>query len=215
MPVMEAHDLNSNDNFIAGWYLDDLSICDRLIEFHRNSPDKREGQMAFGSGSGATVDQASKDSLDVTLPPSELAKSYIAMLNRVGQQYVAKYPWSAKLVPWAVIEPIGIQYYKPKGGYKIWHFERDNSSDQIARRHLAFMTYLNDVNDGGGTEFFHQRIRVDARKGLTLIWPAEWNFTHRGVVSPTEDKYIVTGWFSTYTKEQFDRLRPTLGLRAN
>lgn len=168
----------------------------------------------MSGGDGATVDKEAKDSTDVALPPSALANRYVRMLNRVAEQYVAKYPWSGRLVPWGVLEPIGIQRYAPGGGYKIWHFERDNSSDQIARRHLAFMTYLNDVEEGGGTEFLHQELTINAEIGLTLIWPAEWNFTHRGVVSHTEEKYIITGWFSTYTKEQFARMRqrskPTL-----
>jgi len=33
---------------------------------------------------------------------------------------------------------------------------------------------------------------------LTLIWPTDWTFTHRGVPSLTEEKYIVTGWFNFY-----------------
>jgi hypothetical protein len=33
------------------------------------------------------------------------------------------------------------------------------------------------------------------RKGLTLIWPAIWTHPHRGVVSPTQTKYIATGWW--------------------
>jgi len=37
---------------------------------------------------------------------------------------------------------------------------------------------------------------VQPRKGLTLIWPADWTHHHRGVVSPTQEKYIITGWFS-------------------
>jgi prolyl 4-hydroxylase len=203
------HEINSADNFIGGWYVDDTSICDSLIRFHKDSPEKREGVM--GGGNGAEVDKAAKDSIDVTLPPSELSRSYMSVLSRAAEQYVAKYPWSGKLVPWSVLEPIGIQRYRPGGGYKIWHFERDNSNDQIARRHLAFMTYLNDVEDGGGTEFFHQKVTINAEKGLTLIWPAEWNFTHRGVVSHTEEKYIVTGWFSTYTRAQFESMRRRAG----
>jgi hypothetical protein len=205
MATLKPHKLNSSNNFIAGWYLDDASICDSLIEFHRNSPEKREG--LFAGKDGATVDKDSKDSIDVTLPTSELGKRYVQALHRVADQYIAKYPWSARLVPWGVVEPIGIQQYKPDGGYKVWHFERDNSNDEIARRHLAFMTYLNDVEDGGGTEFFHQELTVRAKKGLTLIWPAEWNFTHRGEISHTEEKFIITGWFSTYTKEQFKRIQ--------
>jgi hypothetical protein len=41
------------------------------------------------------------------------------------------------------------------------------------------MTYLNAVEDGGGTEFFHQNLVVQPRKGLTLVWPADWTFMHR------------------------------------
>jgi prolyl 4-hydroxylase len=206
---LKPNKINSLKNFVAGWYLDDTSICDALIEYHENSPEKRRGLMM--GDDGGTVDKESKDSIDVTLPPSELAKRYVEMLNVAAKEYVAEYPWSAKLVPWGVVEPIGIQHYEPGGGYKIWHFERDNSNDQIARRHLAFMTYLNDVIEGGGTEFFHQELKVQAERGLTLIWPAEWNFTHRGVVSRTEHKYIVTGWFSTYTREQYERLKQRFG----
>ena len=32
--------------------------------------------------------------------------------------------------------------------------------------------------------------------GKILCWPCDWTHTHRGIVSPTETKYILTGWFS-------------------
>ena len=57
------------------------------------------------------------------------------------------------------------------------------------------MTYLNDVIDRGETEFFHQKIKVKPKKGLTLIWPVDWTFYHRGIPSPTQEKYIITGWY--------------------
>ena len=63
-------------------------------------------------------------------------------------------------------------------------------------RHLVFMTYLNDVKDDGQTEFYYQRLKIKPEKGLTLIWPADWTFTHRGIASNSEDKYIVTGWLN-------------------
>ena len=37
---------------------------------------------------------------------------------------------------------------------------------------------------------------VQPRKGLTVIWPADWTHTHRGVPSPSQDKYIATGWYN-------------------
>ena len=65
---------------------------------------------------------------------------------------------------------------------------------QCVYRHLAFMTYLNDVNEGGETEFFYQEAKIRPRKGLSLIWPTDWTHTHRGVPAPKEQKTIVTGW---------------------
>jgi hypothetical protein len=58
------------------------------------------------------------------------------------------------------------------------------------------MTYLNDVYNGGETEFYHQQLKVKPQKGLTLIWPADWTYTHRGIVAPDEEKIIVTGWWN-------------------
>jgi hypothetical protein len=58
------------------------------------------------------------------------------------------------------------------------------------------MTYLNDLTDGGETEFHYQQVKVKPEKGLTLIWPADWTHTHRGIPSETQEKYIVTGWLN-------------------
>ena len=55
------------------------------------------------------------------------------------------------------------------------------------------MTYLNSCD--GGTDFKNQGITIPATKGLTLIWPSEWTHTHKGIISNTSEKYIVTGWF--------------------
>lgn len=204
--ALTPHKINSLNNFIAGWYLDDTAICDELIQYHHDSPAKRAGLISSSLGLG-TADTSKKDSTDVTLDPSPLANRYIRLVHSVVKEYVALYPWCNKVVPWGVVEPIGIQHYQPGGGYPEWHFERDNTDDKIARRHLVFMTYLNDVHDKGGTEFHYQNLTTQPEKGLTLIWPADWTFTHRGVISPTEHKYIITGWFSTYTREQFAEIR--------
>ena len=58
------------------------------------------------------------------------------------------------------------------------------------------MTYLNDVVDGGETEWYYQNIKIKPVKGLTVIWPTDWTYTHRGLTSPTQTKYIATGWFN-------------------
>ena len=62
-------------------------------------------------------------------------------------------------------------------------------------RLLVFMTYLNDVDDGG-TDFLYQNLTTQAKKGKTIIWPAEWTHTHKGQISEKKEKYIETGWYN-------------------
>ena len=60
---------------------------------------------------------------------------------------------------------------------------------------MAWTLYLNDVSDGGGTRFVEYDETVDAVAGRLCIFPAYWTHSHHGVVSPTQTKYIVTGWY--------------------
>jgi hypothetical protein len=62
-------------------------------------------------------------------------------------------------------------------------------------RVLVFMTYLNDVEDGG-TIFKYQNITMPAKKGLTVIWPAHFSHVHKGQITNKGEKYIVTGWYN-------------------
>jgi len=65
---------------------------------------------------------------------------------------------------------------------------------------LVFLTYLTD-NPDGGTYFKYQDIYCPAIKGLTLIWPADFTFTHCGVVDYNLPKHIITGWFSYHGQQ--------------
>jgi hypothetical protein len=84
----------------------------------------------------------------------------------------------------------------PTQGFHSWHTERSNARMPNVTRHLVFMTYLNDISDEGETEWKHQGLKVKPEKGLTVIWPADWTYTHRGISSKTETKYITTGWYN-------------------
>ena len=52
------------------------------------------------------------------------------------------------------------------------------------------MIYLNDVHDRGWTEFFYQQHYEIPKAGKIVCWPSDWTHTHRGIISPTEVKYI-------------------------
>ena len=53
--------------------------------------------------------------------------------------------------------------------------------------------YLNDVKDGGYTEFI-DGTRIQPEAGKLIIFPSTWDFLHRGVSPKTETKYLCTGW---------------------
>jgi hypothetical protein len=129
----------------------------------------------------------------IMLEQDKAEKSYLDKLKTCRNSYISQYPYVNMYSAWDVNEPINIQHYNPNGGFHLWHTERTNA---YTSRHMVFMTYLNDVTDAGETEFYHQKIKVKPERGLTLIWPADWTFTHRGIASPTQEKYIITGWFS-------------------
>jgi hypothetical protein len=78
------------------------------------------------------------------------------------------------------------------GGYHIWHCEQGDrfSSGRI----LTFTCYLNDVVEGGETEFLYYPKRVPATQGTFLIFPGGFTHTHRGNPPLSNTKYIITGW---------------------
>jgi len=88
---------------------------------------------------------------------------------------------------------IKIQKTLPSQGYHIWHVEKGPGLDYL-RRALAFTIYLNDIEEGGETEFLYQSTRVKPKKGRIAIWPASFPYVHRGNPPLSGEKYIMTSW---------------------
>lgn len=88
------------------------------------------------------------------------------------------------------------KYLQSSGGYHHWHSEiyPQNASCETLHRALLFQFYLNDVAEGGETEFFYQQRKIEARQGRLIIAPAGFTHTHKGHVARSGDKYIVTSW---------------------
>ncbi|ARW56938.1 prolyl 4-hydroxylase [Synechococcus phage S-B64] len=187
-------------NFIGEYFLDDLSVCDDLIDFFHNSAYGKTNHRQGITTSG--YDEKVKKSTDLEITPQmtfSANSNYMRQLQSCCEKYIAQYPACNIASPWRIVENYNIQWYKPGEGFFAFHCERGNSREPSNARHLVWMTYLNDVEDGGGTEFYNQNTIFKAEKGKTLIWPCDWTYTHRGQVSPTEHKYIITGWYSFYS----------------
>jgi len=193
---MKPHTINKETYFIGGWYIN-KNVCTDLIKYFENSPNKIPGSVYRKKG-GVGVNKKVKLSTDVIISLGNQDKeilNYYKELTKVVEEYKKKYKYcDVHQDEWAIVENWNIQRYKPSEGYFAKHYER--SGPATVYRHLAFMTYLNDVNDRGQTEFYYQKLKIKPETGLTLIWGTDWTFTHRGIPSKTETKYIATGWYS-------------------
>jgi hypothetical protein len=79
---------------------------------------------------------------------------------------------------------------KNKGFFK-WHIDY-NKAATSSYRILAPIFYLNDVEEGGFTEFAYQDLKVKPETGKLIIFPCTWQYLHRGIIPRSNDKYIIT-----------------------
>ena len=86
-----------------------------------------------------------------------------------------------------------IQKTLPTEGYHLWHTEW-GPTEEALKRALVFSVYLNEVKEGGETEFLHFSKRVKPKTGRIVIWPAAFPYIHRGNPPLTGEKYILTSW---------------------
>ena len=173
-------------DFIHTVQMDDTSLCDDLLLYYDKNNEYKQRGLSDGGDKKSTDVVVHSGTKDAT------AINYLDFLTSAVESYREKY--DAFTFPLGFSEPWLIQHYEPGEGFPAWHCER--AGNQTHQRALVFMTYLNDVTDGGETQWLYQGKQIKPKKGLTAIWPTDFTHTHRGVVSPTQSKTIVTGWFN-------------------
>ena len=81
----------------------------------------------------------------------------------------------------------------PTEGYHVWHVEHGIGFETEPRA-AVYSVYLNDVEEGGETEFLHFSKRVKPKAGRIVIWPSSFPYLHRGNPHLSGEKYILTSW---------------------
>jgi hypothetical protein len=180
--------------------------CDRLI----NLFEKYDYLHARG-GTNNGVDEKYKKSTEISIDQdliqnpewNESLNIVFSSLQKNLKNYKIKYSEYENdnsiigidsLQYWEMDSIFNFQRFFPGEGHYTWHCESPGKN--LSDRLLCWMVYLNDVEDGGETEFKFQNYKSKARQGKMVIWPPYWTHFHRGIPSFTEKKYILTGWFS-------------------
>ena len=165
----------------------DPRICDNLLNFYETCTyvNKRSYQATPNANvmEGGVFRGHGKSSTDLHLhmmfcENEWCLKEYFDSMDKVLDSFFDEYEYAGGLES-RFSDGFNIQRYAPGEGYTVWHFERSSGVDHKDRA-FVWMTYLTD-NPDGGTEWLYQDKYVAAEKGKTVIWPAEWTHTHRGL----------------------------------
>lgn len=189
------HKINSEKNFISGWYID-KDFCSQIIK----EVEKKKILL-----NRSEFDYTGYYYLNLYALGENIAERYLTDLLKIKDLYYEEYPYLKQTFKKELCKSVNsdgkvypalqLQKYKPNNYYSELHCENSGRPIYI-RRCFAFMTYLNTIDHGGGTAFPYQNTVMKAEQGLTLIWPAYYTHPHKGVITDVS-KYIITGWFET------------------
>jgi|TARA_B100001094_G_C18179880_1_gene800252 hypothetical protein len=190
-----------------------------FVEVYDNAVDKQTCENIIKhfeevKNAGLSIDRQSKegvakltkdtDMYDLTETPDLLPSNSITSANdkiifqtfkeafwNCYNQYITKYDLT-QTTTHTLDGYVKIQKTVPGQGYHVWHWEQD--SVHHGHRLLLVMLYLNDVEEGGETEFLYQGIRVKPKQGSIMICPGSFTHTHRGNPPLTGEKYVMNTW---------------------
>jgi len=189
-----VHITSDRDFIVEVEELLDADTCRALIEGFERSSDVRDGRVFhMDHGDESNTD---KVSLDLPIPTDGAwADLHARVHGAVSEAILAVLP----RYPSLQVDTLGstgykIQKYRRDEGHFTWHV--DAFGPMAESRLLALIAYLNDVEEGGETEFHHQERAVAPRAGRAILFPTAWTHMHRGTVPRSGDKYVISSFFA-------------------
>ena len=189
-------------------------LCNNIIKmFEEQVDDKYEGVTASG------LNKNIKDTTDYIIPRTnnkdvekwskinafledELnrnVKEYISILQSKLNVNEENSDRTFRLAPSdnvSTTEFMIQRYIKNKGRY-IYHNDSQINWTEKKYRLITYIFYLNNVEEGGETEFWNE-YRIKPEAGKLVLFPASWLWPHRGMIPKSNNKYIITGWLYTH-----------------
>jgi hypothetical protein len=117
---------------------------------------------------------------------------YLQRFTAELKRYLEAFPVLSNVGSFALTQLDILKYARGHGFYR-WHPDSTRSTSQ---RVLSALLYLNDVEEGGETEFSYAETKILPRSGRLAIFPAAWLFEHRGVGPVSDDKYVIVSWMA-------------------
>lgn len=168
----------------------DKEFCDHCIKKFKDDDNKKQGT----TGSGLLLDI--KQSIDLNISSLDYWKEedlvFYNSLNDGLRDYENIHKDTILFLNCGDYTDSGYQIQETMpGGFYSWHHDYFVKNEMS--RILTYIWYLNDVEEGGYTEFV-DGFKVQPKTGTLLIFPATWTFYHQGTPPLETTKYICTGW---------------------
>ena len=179
-------------------------LCKEIIEIFENDKNKHDGLTIGG------INKKVKDTMDLNIYKTdnkwlevcnfletELTYNLKIYSENINKKYknVNGFDNSYEVLNKNIeITPFMVQRYIKNEGKYIYHNDFNIDYKKKTYRVLTYLFYLNDVVEGGETEFFGGDIKIIPKAGKLIIFPASWTFPHCGKMPISSNKYIITGW---------------------
>jgi hypothetical protein len=176
-------------------FIDDED-CDILVKWFNDNPDRHiQGQVYGGSGedfNNQVVLDQKKTTQVYPLPEDSISD----LMTRI---IFASYDTYSKIHPVPSGQPLcakdySLRVYRMNDGYFKKHC--DQTAGANSQRIFGFIAYLNDVVEGGETNFTALGVKGNPEKGNVLIFPCNYLFEHEGCVPISGDKYVMTAFIN-------------------
>ena len=171
-------------------------LCDEIKDFFiNNKKDQFNSQITANKGSTESSIRNSKE-LMLCWGDKEhniLLNKLLNIIKPLTAEWFKTYREMIRDVGDTLYEDAHILEYEPNKGFYKYHSDDDGES--IKDRILSIIIYLNDVEEGGETEFKYIDIDpIKPNKGDVIMFPSGATHTHRGKVPISNKKYICVVW---------------------
>jgi hypothetical protein len=184
--AFSVHDVRSYVQWFDAAF--EPAFCAQLIESFERSP---QLQVRNGAGFRAGLETSSWTEINLT-PHADQAflGFFFAQIDKYMEIYNARLKLTLPIPSRPVIDNLVMKHYRAGTNDNFQpHYD---SVDERTRRYMVFLWYLNDVAEGGETEFCDLGIKVAPRTGRLLMFPPYWMYQHVGSSPRSNDKYIVS-----------------------
>lgn len=163
-------------------------FCEEVIQRFEADSQKIVGRVGNGDPGGAIKPEV-KGTTEILLNEVDGWSDVLDYANRNLVAHLKTYmqTWREAFPVPLEAEQFRVSRYNP-GQLFNWH--SDNIGCSVTRV-ITAQWYLNDVEQGGETEYKWYDYAVKPRQGRLLLAPVGWTFMHRGAPPSSGPKYII------------------------